>query len=38
MVMLDDGVRSTGGDIRVADVAMLLADAVEPRTGANPER
>jgi len=33
-VMLDDGVKSAGGDIRVADVATLLAEAVEPRTGA----
>jgi Fe-S oxidoreductase len=29
-VMLDDGVKSTGGDMRVADVATLLAEAVEP--------
>jgi Fe-S oxidoreductase len=28
-VMLDDGVQSTGGDMRVADVATLLAEAVE---------
>jgi Fe-S oxidoreductase len=33
-VMLDDGVKSTGTDMRVADVATLLAEAVEPRTGA----
>jgi Fe-S oxidoreductase len=33
-VMLDDGVQSTGGDMRVADVATLLAEAVE----AAPER
>jgi glycine/D-amino acid oxidase-like deaminating enzyme len=32
-VMLDDGVKSTGDDMRVADVATLLAEAVEPRTG-----
>jgi Fe-S oxidoreductase len=31
-VMLDDGVKGTGGDMRVADVATLLAEAVEPRT------
>ena len=28
-VMLDDGVRSSGRDMRVADVATLLAEAVE---------
>jgi Fe-S oxidoreductase len=28
-VMLDDGVRSTGSEMRVADVATLLAEAVE---------
>jgi Fe-S oxidoreductase len=28
-VMLDDGVRQVGGDMRVADVATLLAEAVE---------
>jgi Fe-S oxidoreductase len=33
-VMLDDGVKSTGAEMRVADVATLLAEAVEPRTGA----
>jgi Fe-S oxidoreductase len=33
-VMLDDGVKSTGGDIRVADVATLLAEAVQPEAGA----
>lgn len=27
-VMLDDGVRQTGGDLRVADVATLLAEAL----------
>jgi Fe-S oxidoreductase len=31
-VMLDDGVKGTGGDMRVADVATLLAEAVEPRS------
>jgi hypothetical protein len=30
--MLDDGVQSTGSEMRVADVATLLAEAVE--TGA----
>ena len=28
-VMLDDGVRQTGGDLRVADVSTLLAEALE---------
>jgi len=28
-LMLDDGVRQTGADIRVADVATLLAEAIE---------
>jgi Fe-S oxidoreductase len=28
-VMLDDGVRQTGGDLRVADVSTLLVEAVE---------
>jgi Fe-S oxidoreductase len=28
-VMLDDGVQSTGGDMRVVDIATLLAEAVE---------
>jgi Fe-S oxidoreductase len=37
-VMLADGVKSTGDDMRVADVATQLAEAVEPRSGANPER
>jgi hypothetical protein len=31
--MLDDGVKGIGGDIRVADVATLHAEAVEPRSG-----
>jgi hypothetical protein len=26
--MLDDGVRQVGGDVRVADVATLLAEAL----------
>jgi Fe-S oxidoreductase len=34
-VMLDDGVRQVGGDMRVADVATLLAEAIptKPETG-----
>jgi Fe-S oxidoreductase len=32
-IMLDDGVRSSGGDLRVADVATLLAEAIEPAGG-----
>ena len=28
-VMLDDGVRQTGGDLRVADVSTLLVEALE---------
>jgi Fe-S oxidoreductase len=32
-VMLDDGVQSTGAGLRVADVATLLAEAVEPGPG-----
>jgi Fe-S oxidoreductase len=28
-VMLDDGVKSTGRDMRVVDVATLLAEAIE---------
>jgi len=27
--MLDDGVRQTGGDLRVADVSTLLVEALE---------
>jgi hypothetical protein len=27
--MLDDGVRQTGGNLRVADVSTLLAESVE---------
>jgi Fe-S oxidoreductase len=36
-VMLDDGVRSTGRDMRVVDVATLLAEAVDrqPRPDRN---
>jgi Fe-S oxidoreductase len=29
-VMLDDGVRETGAQLRVADVSTLLAEALEP--------
>ena len=29
-VMLDDGVQATGRDLRVVDVAQLLAEAIEP--------
>jgi Fe-S oxidoreductase len=38
-VMLDDGVQSVGADLRVADVATLLAEAVEERgaTAARPD-
>ena len=28
-MMLDDGVKQTGGELRVADVAVLLAEALE---------
>ena len=36
-VMLDDGVRQTGSDLRVADVSTLLAEALEHRpTSATP--
>src|SRR4029079_6929023 len=40
-MMLDDGVKQTGGELRVADVAVLLAEALErvgacDRTGARP--
>jgi hypothetical protein len=28
--MLDDGVRTSGRDLRVADIATLLAEAIEP--------
>ena len=33
-VMLDDGVRQVGGDVRVADVATLLAEALPGATSA----
>jgi Fe-S oxidoreductase len=35
-VMLDDGVQSSGGDMRVVDVATLLAEAVERASDAPP--
>jgi Fe-S oxidoreductase len=35
-VMLDDGVQSTGGDMRVADVATLLAEAVDTSSRDEP--
>jgi len=28
-MMLDDGVKQTGGELRVADLAVLLAEALE---------
>ena len=28
-MMLDDGVKQTGGELRVADVAVLLAESLE---------
>ena len=31
-VMLDDGVRNSGRDLRVVDVATLLAESLEPNT------
>jgi Fe-S oxidoreductase len=33
-VMLDDGVQSAGAGMRVADVATLLVEALEPRPAA----
>jgi Fe-S oxidoreductase len=33
-VMLDDGVRQTGGELRVADVSTLLVEAIEREPGA----
>ena len=30
-MMLDDGVNQTGAGLRVADVSVLLAEALEPR-------
>jgi Fe-S oxidoreductase len=29
-MMLDDGVKQSGGDLRVVDVAVLLAESLEP--------
>jgi Fe-S oxidoreductase len=34
-VMLDDGVRQTGGELRVADVSTLLVEALEPQAPAS---
>ena len=31
-VMLDDGVKSRGDDLRVVDVSTLLAESLEPDT------
>ena len=36
-VMLDDGVRQNGADLRVADVATLLAEALPERARRRPE-
>jgi Fe-S oxidoreductase len=36
-MMLDDGVQNAGAEIRVADVATLLAEAVERTDGAPPQ-
>ncbi|HEY1592347.1 MAG TPA: (Fe-S)-binding protein [Solirubrobacteraceae bacterium] len=35
-VMLDDGVQSAGGELRVLDVATLMAEAIEDEPGAGP--
>ena len=35
-VMLDDGVRQTGSDLRVADVSTPLAEALEHATKRHP--
>ena len=37
-VMLDDGVKSTGRDLRVVDLATLLAEAVDDGQPASPSR
>ncbi len=34
-VMLEDGVRTSGVELRVADVATLLAESIEPSAGGN---
>ena len=36
-VMLDDGMRQTGGELRVADVSTLLVEAIEREPTAAPE-
>jgi len=35
-MMLDDGVRQTGRELRVADLSTLLVEAVERRAGDQP--
>ena len=40
-IMLDDGVQSAGGHMRVADISTLLAEAIdtgEPPTSSPPAR
>ena len=37
-MMLDDGVKQTGGELRVADVAVLLAEALERGSSLRPDR
>ena len=37
-VMLDDGVQSEGAELRVVDVATLLAEATEPVAGIDAQR
>jgi Fe-S oxidoreductase len=36
-ILLDDGVRTSGRDLRVADVATLLAESIEGAAAAEPE-
>jgi hypothetical protein len=36
--MLDDGVKQNGSELRVADVATLLADALPLRSGVDADR
>ena len=36
-IMLDDGVRTSGRDLRVADVATLLAESIEGAAAGEPE-
>ena len=35
-IMLDDGVRQTGRDLRVADVSTLLVEALDRKPGPTP--